>query len=299
MKGYLHPLYAQSFSAIGTPIFLPKSKSWLIKRQIPGTPYFDAMGPYPLFTCENWNRLNEDIESLDDQLVSLSLVTDPFLNIKYESLKKIFPICYPFKDHFITDFSQPLEFSVTKRTRKHARIALKEIHVEHCPNPIRHLEAWTLLYDELISRHDITGIRKFSKQSFNHLLNVEGAEIFIARLGDEIVGAEIFIINNDIGYAHLAALNQVGYQNNASYALDWTALQYFSNFLRFLDHGAGSGIDDSDDGLTQYKSRWASKTLPVYFCGRILNSDFYNEILEEKDVSDTNYFPAYRQGEFK
>jgi len=36
-EGYLHPLYAQSFTNIGEPLFLPRCKGWLIKRQIPGT----------------------------------------------------------------------------------------------------------------------------------------------------------------------------------------------------------------------------------------------------------------------
>lgn len=298
MQGYAHRNYARGFLEFGEPLYLPASKGWVIKREIPGTNHFDAMGCYPVFSCENWNRLKEDIESLENQLVSITLVTDPFADVPCEALKDIFPVCFPFKEHYITDFSQPLEVSVTKKTRKHARRALRDISVEHCQTPLNYLDEWTLLYNELIKRHDITGLRAFKKQSFENQLVVPGVEMFIARLGHQIVGAEIFLVGNDVGYAHLVAISPVGYENNASYALDWTAILYFSESLRMLDHGAGAGLGQSDGGLTLYKKRWATKTLPVYLCGRILNPQIYKELIDKKAAAGSTYFPAYREGEF-
>jgi hypothetical protein len=298
MQGYSHRNYAQGFCKLGEIQYLPSSKGWIIKREIPGTDHFDAMGCYPLFSCEIWNRLSEDIESLENQLVSLTLVTDPFADITYEALQQIFPVCYAFKEHYITDFSQPLEASVTKKTRKHARRALKDISVEHCQTPLNYLHEWNLLYDELIKRHDISGLRAFSKQSFEYQLMVPGVEMFIARLSHEIVGAEIFMVNKHVGYAHLVAISPVGYEYNASYALDWTAMQYFSETLSMLDHGAGAGLGQNDGGLTFYKKRWANVTLPVFLCGRILNPEIYNELVDEKGAASSSYFPAYREGEF-
>lgn len=298
VEGYLHPLYAQSFFEIGEPHFLPGSKGWIIKRQIPGTPYFDAMGPYPLFLCENWDALHEDMNNLGDELVSVALVTDPFAQISYEQLKEIFPVCYHYKDHYITDFSIPLEKTLSKKTRKLAARALRDIVVERCQEPIDFLDEWVDLYNVLVKRHDISGIRAFSRESFSRLLSMPGLDLFTARIGDEIVGAEILIQQGGYGYTHLLAISELGYEHNASYALDWTVLRYYSNTLHFLDQGSGAGLDNEENGLVQYKKRWATGQIPVYFCGRILNEHVYPGLCDKKNINGNGYFPIYRAGEF-
>jgi hypothetical protein len=58
MSGYLHPDYTLSLAEFGSPQELSQSKGWILRRQITGFPYQDAMGCYPLFTCENWSRLH-------------------------------------------------------------------------------------------------------------------------------------------------------------------------------------------------------------------------------------------------
>ena len=35
-----------------------------------------------------------------------------------------------------------------------------------------------------------------------------------------------------------------------------------------------------------------------FFCGRVLDPSRYDEILRERGLRQTDYFPAYRQGEF-
>lgn len=298
LEGYLHPSYAESFNEVGTPILLPKSKGWLIKRPVPTSEYFDAMGCYPLFLCENWNSLHEDINNLEEELVSVALVTDPFAQISYEQLKEIFPVCYHYKDHYLTDFSVPLEKTISKKTRKLSARALREVVVERCQEPSQYLDEWVDLYDVLKKRHNITGIRAFSRDSFTQLLGIPGLDLFIARMGDEIVGAEIIIRQGLFGYAHLVAVSELGYKHNASYALDWTILDYYADTLRFLDQGSGAGLDNEENGLVQYKKRWATAKLPVYFCGKILNQHTYQELCDLKNNSETDYFPPYRKGEF-
>jgi len=298
MVGYLHPLYAESFSEFGTPLYLPESKGWLIKRQIPDTPHFDAMGCYPLFLCKNWNNLRKDIDNLEGELVSIALVIDPFASIKTGELSDVFPICNKFKDHYITDLTLPLGSSVHKKTRHHARRALQDISIEHCEDPGKYLVEWISLYDCLIERHTITGIRAFSKHSFEQLFRTPGLEMFIARLGKKIVGAELFIVIGDVVYAHLAAYNKLGYEYNASYALSWIALHYYSKKFHLLDQGSGTGLQQQEDGLTKYKKRWTTETLPTYFCGRVLHNEIYEDLTKHLGSTGVDYFPAYRYGEF-
>ncbi len=53
MTGYLHRHYALSLAQSGTARELPGGGGWILERRIPGFPYCDAMGGYPLFACRD------------------------------------------------------------------------------------------------------------------------------------------------------------------------------------------------------------------------------------------------------
>ncbi|RJP95080.1 MAG: hypothetical protein C4518_01940 [Desulfobacteraceae bacterium] len=298
MPGYSHPQYALSLAEFGTPHELPECGGWILERHIQGWPYSDAMGCYPLFVCRDWSKLGEDIQKLEGKLISLSLVTDPFADIAHDKLADIFNVCIKYKEHYIADLTEPIELFVRKNSLRFAKNALKDLIVDSCVNPKLFFSEWVILYNSLIKRHKILGIRAFSEQSFQKLFTVPGLEMFIARLGYEIVGAAIWLVQDNIGYGHLMAISPLGYDFNAAYALNWTAIQHFSKSLRWLDFGSGPGLSQKEDGLTAFKKGWTNKTLPVYLCGKVLDQKIYAEISGVKGLSVANYFPAYRSGEF-
>src|SRR5689334_21386054 len=76
--GYQHPGYVASLAAFGEPVSLPRSQGFILRRKIPGTPYCDATGTYPLFCCQDWRGLSDDITELGSALVSVVLIADPF-----------------------------------------------------------------------------------------------------------------------------------------------------------------------------------------------------------------------------
>ncbi|MCA9220940.1 MAG: hypothetical protein KDA71_11470, partial [Planctomycetales bacterium] len=85
--GYAEPAYARSLAAIGQPIALNDCGGWLLERstnpveargKLTGPAPHDACGPYPLFACRDWSRLEADLNPLADRLVAVSLVTDPW-----------------------------------------------------------------------------------------------------------------------------------------------------------------------------------------------------------------------------
>jgi hypothetical protein len=88
MSGYLDQSYAESLREFGAPFALKKCSGWLLKRPIPQTSSFDAMGCYPLFACKDWSKLHDDLEELSDDLVSVCLVTDPFGEFDTDLLRK-------------------------------------------------------------------------------------------------------------------------------------------------------------------------------------------------------------------
>lgn len=298
LSGYSSREYAASLSEFGDPQKLSHCGGWILARDIPNSPHKDAMGCYPLFSCKDWSRINLDIKALNDELVSLVLVTDPFGDFNPQKLANIFDLCFFFKDHYVTDLSLPIEKSIRKRSRKYALKALRMLTVEHCLQPEPYLDEWLDLYGHLRNRHKISGINTFSEESFRLLMKTPGVELFVARKNQEIVGIDIWLISGEYGYAHLSAISPRGYEMRASYALYYFAIQHYSDHLHWLDHGGASGIHKTDDGLTMFKRGWASGTKPVYCCGKVLNRKKYDEICAKKQIPETVYFPAYRVGEF-
>ncbi len=254
MKGYIHPAYAESLADFGTSRQLPRCGGWILVRQIPGTPHIDGMGCYPRFFCQDWSQLEADLEEIGDELVTLALVTDPFGAYQPAYLRQCFDVVLPFKEHFIVDLRRPLNEIVSKNNRKKVRKAFKKVQVEKCEDPSQFLDEWTALYATLIERHNIQAMRAFSRVAFAKQLSFPGMVMLRARYQGTTVGITLWFMQGEVGYGHLAAFSPVGYQLRASYALDWYALKYFSDQLRWLDFGAGAGIaNDGTDGLSAYK----------------------------------------------
>lgn len=300
-SGYLHSLYALSLNEFGEPVELPASKGWILKRPIPRTVEFDGMGSYPIFMCEDWSRLEKDLDWVGSQLVSLALVTDPFGRYTQPELLRYFrDLARPYKEHFVVDLQRRPEEFVTGHHQRNAKKTLETVNVEICAEPIIFLDEWDSLYKNLIERHNIKGIARFSRESFARQLSVPGIVAFRAIVEDRTVGMLLWYIQGDMGYYHLGAYSPEGYQIKASFALFWTLIKYFADSgLKWLSLGAGAGShNDGQDGLTRFKRGWSTGARTAYFCGRIFDPKKYREIVITSGVPATNFFPVYRLGEF-
>jgi hypothetical protein len=297
--GYMHQGYAESMAEYGTPRELPRCGGWILQRRIPGFAYHDGMGCYPLFACRDWAKLLADLEHLESQLVSLALVADPFGEYDIACLQRCFDKLYPFKVHFVIDLGYPVNDIVSAHHRYYARKALRSVVVERCHEPIRFTDDWVALYATLIERHNIRGIRAFSRESFAKQLSVPGIVVFRAVHQGVTIGAHLWYIQGQVAYSHLEAVNLTGYKLRAAYALYWSAIKWFSNKVRWLDLGGGVGISTRGmDGLSKFKRGWSNDTRPAYFCGRVFDPEKYEQLGRAVNISETDYFPAYREGEF-
>jgi hypothetical protein len=299
MTGYLHHDYAKSLSEFGEPLLLPKSGGWLLKRPI--DKFADAMGIYPLFACADWKALKADLRQLDRTLVSVIVVTDPFGEYDEDLLRQCFPnLLRPFKLHFVNDLSMPLEDSTYRHHARNVRIGISQVGVERCEDPSHYLDDWTKLYSLLTERHRISGIRAFSRESFARQLTVPGITSFRAFRGTDTVGMILWYVQCGVAYYHLGAYTDEGYRLRASFALFRTALNYFAECgLSYVSLGAGAGIlDDAEDGLSRFKRGWSNGVRTAYICGRIFDLEKYQSLISARPFGVTDYFPAYRQGEF-
>jgi hypothetical protein len=260
------------------------------------------MGCYPIFVCQNWTRLDQDLEEIGKDLVSLSLVADPFGEYDLAYLRECFPdLAIPFKEHFVVDLSRSLETFVHSHHRRNARKASREMQVEQCSNPESFLEEWVALYSNLIEKHTITGMADLSRQSFARQLQVPGIVAFRAVHNDATVGMVLWYEQNNRAYYHLAAYSAAGYELRASFALFDYSIRYFAKQqCEWLSLGAGAGVKANEQsGLNRFKHGWSTGVRTAYFCGRIFDAKKYQEIMETRPGPPTSYFPAYRLGEFK
>jgi len=299
LRGYAHPRYAQSLEEHGEPRELPHSGGWVLVRRIPDTPYKDAMGCYPLFSCRDWTKLRDDLDHVGSDLVSLALVADPFCVSGPDMLEQLFDYVRPFKTHYVTDLGHPLESFIDRSYRYNARSSLKVMDVEVSCQPAQYLDEWIRLYNNLIRRHHIRGISAFSPKCFELQLNIPGMVMVLGRREGEIVGATLVLIHEQVAYSHLTAFCEEGYKIRASYGIYWKTLLYLQEQgIRYFEHGGTAGIkEDPKDGLTNFKKGWSNERRMAYFCGRVFDRGKYESICRMKQIAGLEYFPAYRAAE--
>jgi hypothetical protein len=299
LTGYQHPSYAESLSEFGRVRLLARSGGWILERAIPGYEYRDAISCYPIFVCHDWSQLSRDVSLLKGDLVSLAIVTDPFGDYSLADLAEYFTRVTLFKEHYVVDLSRSIHAQVSKHHRYYAKRSLEKVTVEVCVNKEQFLDDWVGLYGELTHRHNLRGIKAFSREAFARQLRVPGLEVLRAVHEGQTVGAHLWYIHESVAYSHLAAFSSAGYKLMASYALYWSALDHFADRVRWVNLGAGAGeIDEKCSGLTQFKRGWAKDTKPAYFCSVILDDQKYTEITGPNSYSSIDYFPIYRKGEF-
>jgi Acetyltransferase (GNAT) domain len=298
--GYLHASYAASLAEYGTPMALPRSGTWLLRRRIDGVGLDDAMGCYPLLACRDWSELPADFTDVQEDLVCVTAVPDPFGDHDLELLTECFDFVRPFKDHFVIDLDRARASYVSSHHRRNVQKALRVVDVEPCDDPPAVLDEWAELYSALTKRYDITGIRAFSRFAFGRQLSVPGISVFRATYEAHLVGMLLWYTQGEVAYYHLGAFNARGYELGASFALFWSAIDFFTDSgVQWLDLGAGAGLATSDtDGLSRFKRGWSTHTRTAYLCGRVFDPRTYAALVTAAGTQDSTYFPAYRDGEY-
>jgi hypothetical protein len=298
-SGYSHPGYVQSLREFGRPRELQACGGWLLERTIPGTHDTDAMGSYPLFTCRDWERLKGDLDDLAGELVTVGLVADPFANVTPAELRKCFDVVVPFKDRFVVDLAVPVEQIGSKHHRANARKALAAVEVEVCSNPEDYLDEWTELYDTVIRKFGLTGIRAFSRRAFVMQFSIPGLVMFRASHEGRTIGLDWWFVDGDVAYGHLAAYNETGYKLRASYGVKWNIIRHFIGKVRWIDLGGAAGATQGKpSGLAEFKQGWSTEKRATYFCGRVLDQKRYAELAAPQIDEGSTYFPLYRLDEF-
>lgn len=259
----------------------------------------DAMGPYPLFSCLDWSRLPEDLDALSSELVSTFLVLDPFGGYDSGQYRDYFDCFRPFKTHYVLEFHEGWEKEIKTRHKKNARHGLRFSTVVQVDRPVDYADIWTDLYGNLIRRHQLKGIHEFSRDSFKKQLSVQGCRLYLVYQDDTVIGGNIFYIHNEVAYGHLSAFTDDGYALDASYSVLWYAFKFLEKDVRYVNLGGCPGqVNGESGGLNYFKQGWSNRTRRVYLAGKVHQPDVYGQLKKQFGIDETDYFPAYRKGEF-
>jgi Acetyltransferase (GNAT) domain len=295
MSGYLSRAYADSLVELGCSRYLPRCRGWILERPVDMSAHRDAVGGYPLFSCESWRGLAADLADLQHELVSLVLVADPFGAFDVETLNRSFNAGVSIlKRHHVVELVRPVDELACPHHKRNARKALEHLVVEHVDSPALFLNEWADLYDVLIRRHNIRGVARFSRESFKRQFEVPGLVAFRAQAAGETVGMLLWYVQGDSAYYHLGAYSDLGYELKASFALFWRAIEWFSGKLSRLDLGAGAGLGHGSGGLDRFKQGWATQTRVAYLCRHVFQPELYERLVASTGTHKAPFFPAYR-----
>jgi hypothetical protein len=290
---YADPAYADALSEFGTPIRLEGSGGWLLERKIGGTAHGDLMGAYPVFSCVDWSRLASDLDDLPGSPVSVVVVADPLARLDAHQLASCFrDHVVLYKRHFVRDLTAPARLS--SHHRRNVRRASRSVEVEALAEPQLHLDEWADLYAGLATRHRLSGIRAFSRESFRRQLGLPGLLALRATRVRETVAMTLWLVDGENAYYHLGASSDAGRAHSSSYALFAAALEILEDRgVRHVDFGGVPGDATVQNGLFRFRSGWANAEHPAYLCGRILDRVTYEALTTDR-MSSSGWFPAYR-----
>jgi hypothetical protein len=324
--GYRSREYAESWREWGRPLELPRAQGFLLRRAIPGTDRSDACGCYPLFDCQDWQRLAADIDDLSaaGELASVTAVTLPLDPEQVVWLQNAFPdLARPFKTHYMVERPAGAERTANRHHRYYARRAMRSVEVHAVQQPRELMGEWQQLYAQLIERHRLRGMQAFSATAFQYQLAAPGMVAFRATAQCRTVAIQLWYHAGDVAYSHLMASSEEGYALNAAYALYWTGIDYFTDRVAWIDLGGAAGLRDVTEdpdtgdnsnrgqlepvrsdlaagpsGLAFFKRGWSNATRSTFLCGRVLNRAIYSQLFAARPAPGSDYFPAYRHGEF-
>jgi len=286
---YASLAYAQAFAPPYELLHLPQSEMYVLKRLIPGTEYYDAMGCYPVVPLVNAEAMASDMEMLKLQdIVSLVLVADSFFCPPEKTLRGMFDHVLAYKEHYLHDFS--LARNDNSHHRYEIRQALKQCDVRVIALK-DHLDTWCALYRTLIEKRGITGMQAFSRDYFASLAEMDMVMIGAFSNG-VLVSAHLWFEYQGYVYSHLAASSEDGYKLRAPYAVYDYSIEYFAGkHAKLLDFGGGADAGQVGEGLTRFKKGFSNKSSMCFLCGKILDQELYQKLSAGKTGS---YFPIYR-----
>jgi len=290
---YSKKVYADASAELGPIVRIECLDIWVQVRDIPGTNLKDAIGLYPFSLPtepQSPEQLRSELKNLD--LLSLVLVAAPFLS-DVSWLSSTFDMARVYKTQFT------VEGAPEKRVfKKNIRYVIRKAQAVCTVQKIElsdYLDRWCELYGTLITKHDLKGIHRFSRNYFESLANISEISTFGAFVDGNLVSASLWIEDANWVTGHLSGTNKIGYGTGANHALFDYVVRHYEG--RNINLGGAPDSPKQGTDLSLFKRKFANATQDSWICGIVADQSICNRLNQDRNIneSQTDYFPAYRK----
>lgn len=284
----------------------------LLKREIPGTSYFDLTCVYgytgPIsnldfeiipeaFLDKFISAFNEFLS--EHNIVSVFSRLHPFFG--QERLMNKFSGIHPNGKTVAIDLKQTIEEQRSGYHRSY-RQQIKQLknkgYVVKETNSPEDIRAFADIYMENMKRVDASDYYLFTEAYFNELLAAEEFEskLMLVFYEGEPVSGGVIICTNKIMQAHLVSTRS----NHISVSPPKLLIDELTVMGRELGYeylNLGGGLNFKEDTLYRWKMGFTNFTLEFNSWRFVANKCVYDSLLEEKgiyDDLDVDFFPLYR-----
>jgi len=283
--------YVACLTHIGQPRAVEALPFAVLDRPIPGTPHRDVLSTWPYGSAPDPRRLDEAVAELRAAgAVSFFGVLKPGSTLDAAAAPPGISAT-PLKAHYVVDRRRGLPVP-SARTRRNLRIAARAWSIDPAPDLQAVANAAASIHAGLQTRRRFSDIANVPAAHFPAVLSVPGIVAVVARDGDRI-GA-LLIAARDAGETHL--LHLLADETHIATCPAYLLMAYVSEVWSADGpvHLGGTPSGPDGPGITKFKSRWASTTMPVQMLTAILRADVYRT-LSAGDAAADGHFPAYRR----
>lgn len=297
-------------------IFLEDAKNCaffpLIKRYIKNTPYFDLITPYGYggvaFKKNTQLDFREKVFEIlknflvDTNCISVFLRLHPLLNLNAEKSELAFnngitlaiKLNLPYPDLY-SNYSSGHKYDL-KKAKKNENICIVD------DIDFLFFDDFIEIYLETMRYLDASDFYFFDKQYFYTMkkLLAKKLKLVVVKLDEQVIGASLFTLHNDIIQYHLSGTTLEGRKYQPSklildYVVNWGVSQGYG-FLHL-----GGGVGGQQDALYKFKKGFSADDYSFYTVRLITNDAVYRNLcsglnfaeVEIDNISD--FFPLYRK----
>ncbi len=280
----------------------------LIIRPIKGTDYFDITsvygysGPVSKNISYNFNNtqfITEFKEYLfNKKIVSVFSRLNPFINYQKDILKNLGD-CEDLSSVVFIDLTNDIEVQrqgYQRRIKSHINKSRRLCTIKKAQTQ-EEIEAFIDIYYENMNRVDAEDSYYFDKDYFFKFLKCNDFEtdllLAIDNETNQYISGVMFVKTNQIVQYHLSG-TKTDFLNimPVKMLIDEMRLLATNKSYKYLNLGGGLG--SKEDSLLRFKKSFSKELETFSLWKYIVNVDAYNKLSSKNEVTNTNYFPAYR-----
>ncbi|WP_262732767.1 MULTISPECIES: peptidoglycan bridge formation glycyltransferase FemA/FemB family protein [Gaetbulibacter] len=280
----------------------------LIIRPIKGTDYFDITSVYgysgPVsknisYSFNNTQFITEFKEYLfNKKIVSVFSRLNPFINHQKDILKNLGD-CEDLSSVVFIDLTNDIEVQrqgYQRRIKSHINKSRRLCTIKKAQTQ-EEIEAFIDIYYENMNRVDAEDSYYFDKDYFFKFLKCNDFKtdllLAIDNETNQYISGVMFVKTNQIVQYHLSG-TKTDFLNIMPVKMLIDEMRILATNKGYKYLNLGGGLGSKEDSLLRFKKSFSKELETFSLWKYIVNVDAYNKLSSKNEVTNTNYFPAYR-----